>query len=353
MYSIMSYWDAEETGASHVDWGLLTYSYNSTPMVHDIAAIQRIYGADTTTRTGDTTYGFNSNAGRDAYDFVATPTPVVAIWDAGGYDTLDLSGYNTPSIIDLNPGSYSSAGGYLAADIPSLAEINANRAAVGLAARSQATYDLYLDLFADGFTNGVMRDNIGIAYGAVVEKAVGGGGDDTITGNNVSNVLIGNGGNDRLAGGNGVDVMTGGSGNDIIEAQIDATKVATKKMGAISIDIITDFDAAGDDLIDLTGLDQAFNFRGTNANKLAGDLSYKSFTSVNGAENALGFDIDGVTGVNDASGPVTVVFANTDGGAADMALVLLNTSSVSADDFLIGAAPTSAAALNPEYLIAA
>jgi hypothetical protein len=124
-------------------------------------------------------------------------------------------------------------------------------------------------------------------------------------------------------------------------------------MGAISIDIITDFDAAGDDLIDLTGLDQAFNFRGTSANKLAGDLSYKSFTSVNGAENALGFDIDGVTGVSNASGPVTVVFVNTDGGAADMAMVLLNTSSVSADDFLIGAAPTSAAALNPEYLIAA
>ena len=77
-------------------------------------------------------------------------------------------------------------------------QINANRAAAGLAARSQATYDLYLDLFADGFTNGVMRDNIGIAYGAVLEKAVGGAGDDTIIGNSVSNVLIGNGGNDRL-----------------------------------------------------------------------------------------------------------------------------------------------------------
>ena len=35
---------------------------------HDILAAQIMYGADMTTRTGDTTYGFNSNAGRDHYD---------------------------------------------------------------------------------------------------------------------------------------------------------------------------------------------------------------------------------------------------------------------------------------------
>ena len=51
----MSYWDSEETGANHVDWQFLTYRYASTPSVHDMAAIQRIYGADMTTRTGDDT----------------------------------------------------------------------------------------------------------------------------------------------------------------------------------------------------------------------------------------------------------------------------------------------------------
>ena len=40
-----------------------------TPMVDDIAAVQAMYGADLTTRTGNTTYGFNSNAGRDVFDF--------------------------------------------------------------------------------------------------------------------------------------------------------------------------------------------------------------------------------------------------------------------------------------------
>ena len=109
-YTIMSYWDSEETGANHVDWNLLTYRYPSTPMVHDIAGAQRLYGVDTTTRTGDTVYGFNGNTGLDSFDFVATPQPVVTIWDAGGNDTLDLSGFNTPSIIDLNPGAFSSGG---------------------------------------------------------------------------------------------------------------------------------------------------------------------------------------------------------------------------------------------------
>jgi serralysin len=198
-YSIMSYWDGEETGASLVDWGLLTYSYNSTPMVHDIAAIQRVYGADMTTRTGDTTYGFNSNAGKDPYDFTQTPTPNMAIWDAGGIDTLDVSGFSTSSLIDLNPGAYSSAGGFYSEDIPTLAEINARRAAAGLAARTEAQYNQYLTLFAEGYTDGLLRDNIGIAYGTWIENAIGGAGDDILVGNAVANVLNGGAGVDTAS----------------------------------------------------------------------------------------------------------------------------------------------------------
>ncbi|WP_114952115.1 M10 family metallopeptidase C-terminal domain-containing protein [Sphingosinicella terrae] len=199
MYSIMSYWDAEETGASNVNWEFLTYNYQATPMVHDIAAIQRIYGADMTTRTGDTTYGFNSNAGRDYYDFELTATPVVSIWDAGGKDTLDLSGYDTRSIINLNPGSYSSAGGFYSEELPTLAEINARRAEAGLAPRTQAQYDTYIELFGEGYTDGLMRDNIGIAYGAWIENAIGGSGDDLIIGNATVNLLDGGAGFDTVS----------------------------------------------------------------------------------------------------------------------------------------------------------
>ena len=97
----------------------------ATPMLHDIAAVQRIYGISTATRTGDTVYGFNSNADRSVFRLVQpTDQAVFTIWDAGGNDTLDLSGYlrrldpygfaTTGAIIDLRPGHYSSVGELIA-----------------------------------------------------------------------------------------------------------------------------------------------------------------------------------------------------------------------------------------------
>lgn len=208
-YTVMSYWDAYETGAQHIDWSLMRFSYSSTPLVHDIAAIQAIYGADMTTRTGDTTYGFNWTtdlADRTAFHLTTHElAPVFAIWDAGGRDTLDLSGYSTPSYIDLNPGSFSSAGG--TDHFLTLAEINANNIAAGLPVRSQQLYDVY-NVGVPGINGGLswkeiagvtsplMHDNISIAYGAWIENAVGGSGADTIVGNAVDNVLTGNGGDD-------------------------------------------------------------------------------------------------------------------------------------------------------------
>jgi serralysin len=224
-YSIMSYWDSEETGSNHVDWEFLTYRYSSTPSVHDVLAIQRIYGADMTTRTGDSVYGFNTTEETlGSFDFANNPFPVVTIWDAGGTDTLDLSGFDTPSVIDLNPGAFSSGGGIFSEEIPTLAAINAARAEAGLAPRSQATYDLYIELFADYYDHGLMTDNIAIAYGAVIENAVGGSGDDTINGNRANNRL------------------TGGEGDDTFIFANDG-----------SIDTITDFES-GSDTIDLSGL---------------------------------------------------------------------------------------------------
>src|SRR5882757_2986753 len=137
----------------------ISAAMRSTPMVDDVAAIQAIYGADMTTRAGDTTYGFHSNAGRAVFDFTVDTTPIVTIWDAGGNDTLDLSGYSANQRIDLHAGTYSDVGG--------------------------------------------MVNNVAIAYGVTIESAIGGSGNDTITGNDVNNVLRGNGGNDTIDGGAG------------------------------------------------------------------------------------------------------------------------------------------------------
>lgn len=244
-FTIMSYFSAYETGAQPVDWNLMRYVYPSTPMVDDVFVIQQKYGADMTTRTGNTTYGFNSTADvtNEAMKFHAGEMATIfTIWDAAGNDTLDLSGYYTPSIIDLREGAYSSAGGWgaynpaLIGATPTLAQINANNAAAGLPNRSATLKSYYFD-GVDGVNGGVswlnitgsgpallMQQNIGIAYGAVIENAIGGHGADRINGNAANNRFTGNGGADTFI------LFNDGS-----------------------VDTITDF-ATGVDKIDLTAM---------------------------------------------------------------------------------------------------
>src|SRR5260370_33598355 len=79
-----------------------------------INARQSIYGA-ATARPGNTTYGFNSNAG-SFYNFstyAGLGTPAFTIYDSGGVNTLDCSGYSVSQTIDVSPGHWSSIGGYV------------------------------------------------------------------------------------------------------------------------------------------------------------------------------------------------------------------------------------------------
>ncbi|HEY0131825.1 MAG TPA: M10 family metallopeptidase C-terminal domain-containing protein, partial [Allosphingosinicella sp.] len=217
MYSQMSYFNAEFSGGGHIDWNRLNWVYGQTPLLHDIATIQAIYGADPTTRVGDTVYGFNSTAGKEVYDFSTNTMPVISIYDAGGIDTLDFSGWNTKSIIDLNAGAFSDGGG---SGVVPLDVLKAR----GLLAPSY-TEAQYTALRARyNAVDGMLHQNISIAYGTTIENATGGGGDDLIIGNGVDNVLIGNAGNDNIEGrlgndtingGVGLDTMLGGAGNDL------------------------------------------------------------------------------------------------------------------------------------------
>ncbi|PAX06363.1 hypothetical protein CKY28_17740 [Sphingomonas lenta] len=141
------------------------------------------------------------------------------MWDAGGTDTIDFSGWNTPSTIDLNPGAFSSGGGI--EQFLTLEQINANRAAAGLAPRTQAVFDAYQALKATyDIESPLFKDNISIAYGATIENAVGGGGNDRIIGNSVANVLSGKGGADlfelRTAGTSGADRIADWSRSDAL-----------------------------------------------------------------------------------------------------------------------------------------
>ena len=319
-YSIMSYFDAYETGAQHIDWSLLNFAYAATPMVHDIAAIQAIYGADMNTRTGDTVYGFNSNADRDAYHFDINTRPIVAVYDAGGNDTLDFSGWNTPSVIDLNGGAFSSGGG--TERFLTLEEVNANRAAAGLAARSQATYDLYFQLFAgpQGLTNGLFRDNISIAYGTVIENAIGGGGNDLIIANSAANRLTGNGGIDTVSyetatTGVTVSLLTGtGSGG-----------AAGDRLFTIENLIGSDFDDT------LTG--------DNNANTLEGGAGNDSLSGRGGDDRIDGGDGSDTADYADGAQGVTVNLATgtaTGAQGSDTLISIENIRGSRGDDTLTG-----------------
>ncbi len=158
-YTVMSYFSEQRTDA-----GFGSGRYAAAPLLDDIAAAQRLYGANMTTRTGDTVYGFNSNADRPWFTATAGQVaPVFAVWDAGGSDTLDFSGYGDRQVIDLRQGGFSDIGG--------------------------------------------LRGNVAIAVGAVIENAVGGSGDDRMFGNSADNRLTPGGGQNYVNGGLGSDTV--------------------------------------------------------------------------------------------------------------------------------------------------
>jgi serralysin len=163
-YSVMSYFYATDTEAR------APTSYCDTLMLYDIFALQEMYGVNSSTRSGNDTYGFHATTLGGAYDFTVNTDPLMCIWDGAGIDTLDLSGFGGRQVIDLNDGAFSNVGGF--------------------------------------------RGNLSIALGAQIENAVGGRGNDQIYGNELGNVLRGGKGVDILFGDLGNDRMSGNAGAD-------------------------------------------------------------------------------------------------------------------------------------------
>jgi hypothetical protein len=216
-YTVMSYFDAVETGANHVYQGQTIYA--STPLLDDITAIQRLYGANTTFATGATTYGFNSNADA-AYRIASSSQQVVyCIWDAGGTDTLDFSGYANNQAIDLRAGNFSDVG--------------------------------------------ALTKNVSIALGVTIENALGGSGNDTMIGNDAGNLLVGGGGDDRITGGAGNDVLDGGMGFDTAVFSGTSSQYVIKLNGSE---------------IDVTGLDSSAKLMNIEALQFA-DVIFKQSTA--------------------------------------------------------------------------
>ena len=177
----------------------LNYGLEGTPMALDVAAVQHIYGANMTHNTGDDTYELPTTNGVD--------THWASIWDAGGSDEISARVAKAPANIDLReaPLVGPNAGGYVS----------------------------FIEGIFGGFT---------VANGVVIESAIGGPYDDTITGNQFNNTLFGHDGNDRLSGGPGDNSLDGGRGRDWAYYR-DAT-------AAVTVDL-TAGTASGDDRNDL------------------------------------------------------------------------------------------------------
>ena len=249
-YSVMAY--VEKAGAAAT---VHAERLPTGPMMYDIAAMQYLYGANTTHNVTATNYTYSS-----------TGQYWETIWDAGGNDTITVTG-SGDSVINLNQGKWSQIGD----DID----------------------------FTDGTAT---KDTIAIAVGAVIENATGGAGNDSLIGNEVDNILDGGAGNDTLDGGAGADTLIGGAGNDVYI--IDAN------------DVITEGAAAGVDEV-RTAL---------SAYTLGANLDNLTFTPTTGAFAGTGNTLDNLitaAGGNDtlvgAAGNDTLVGAagndSLDGGA--------------------------------------
>ena len=232
-FSIMTY--RPYIGASTSDDGGYsneTFGFPQTFMMYDIAALQRMYGADFTFNGGNSVYSWSPTTGAFLINSATQWTPgngtadsnrvFMTLWDGGGLDTYDLSNYSNGVTIDLRPGEWT------------------------------ITSQVQLANLGDGnYARGNVANALmfGSSTQSLIENAIGGSGNDVLIANQVQN---------DLRGGGGADIFRWASLGDLNPN--------------LSLDRILDFQS-GSDRIDLSGIDanagtpgdQAFSFIGGNA----------------------------------------------------------------------------------------
>lgn len=165
-YTVMSYRQYQGAEIGYIDG-----YFPTTLMLDDVQALQFLYGINP-----------NYKSGNDSYSWAAGAAVFETIVDSGGVDTIDASNQLQAVKLNLNSGQWSEIG------------TAQNR--------------------GDGT---MVRDNLTIAYSAVIENALGTNLNDTLFGNSVNNNILGNGGNDALFGNEGNDTLDGWSGNDWLD----------------------------------------------------------------------------------------------------------------------------------------
>lgn len=212
--------------------------YPSGPQMYDIASVQYLYGANLETRIGNTIYGFNSNSGRPYLSAENADDPLIfCVWDAGGIDTFDFSGYRQNQRINLKSSQFSDVGG--------------------------------------------LKNNVSIAYRVIIENAISGSRDDEIIGNEVDNVLRGGKGADLIYGEQGCDRLFGEEGND----RLYGGEGADKLVGGRGSDQL--WGGKDNDYL-LGGEDQDFLFGGQGNDRLVGGRGRDQLWGEKGDDTLLG-----------------------------------------------------------------
>ncbi len=223
-YTVMSY---DPHPSSSAIWPL-------TPMLYDILALQTLYGVNTATRAGATTY-FGAGPA-SVYALADNDAMILTVWDAGGIDTFDASNQTRAVKIDLVAGHFSSIGS--------------------------------------------LTDNVAIAFNAVIENAYGGGGNDTLTGNAAANVLRGGAGNDTIDGAGGTD--TAGYAGAAGAVTVSLMLTGPQATGGAGVDTLTNIES-------LVGSNYADRLIGNAAaNKLMGSFGADILTGNNGNDTLEG-----------------------------------------------------------------
>jgi serralysin len=230
VWTTMSYVDGLKADGLDVE---LPYGYQGTPMAFDIAAVQYLYGANTSYNTDNDVYQLPQvNASGTFYS---------CLWDASGVDEISNAGSNRTCTINLNaaPLVGKNAGGFISS--------------------TKGRYG--------GFT---------IAHGVVIENATGGKKNDTLIGNGADNILNGSFGADRMRGGAGNDIYIVDKVRDKIN---EASNGGTDRVNS-SVNYILD---ANLEYLTLTGK-ASINGTGNNLNNII--LGNKAANILNGGKGA-------------------------------------------------------------------
>ncbi len=185
----------------------------------DVAALQFLYGPDTSLRAGNNTYVPIFGA----YDATKPNQQQPLLWDGAGFDTINLSSAKGGATASLAPGFIS--------------QVNTTNTGILEAGTFSINYNSHFEKLVGTNFNDTLYGDTGnevlvglkgkdVIFGRAGRDVLdgrngndmlnGGLGNDKLYGGNHNDRLFGSVGFDRLFGGNGRDLLVGGKGNDFL-----------------------------------------------------------------------------------------------------------------------------------------